>query len=180
MSHIPELNLAPLEAQSNISPMTILVRKMNSSKKIKKGSFDKYMTMLRSKIDLKAIVVVLCLNIGCFWQMVSICGLYLEYPTNIFIDTKFDVMEQILPAFTFCTNVGAQHRGRNTSSALFDMHFVNKTVREISVSSFGGQLQEVTEQYLTSAIESVSMVYYCFTINSEIKGIINILCRITL
>ena len=127
-------------------------------------------SMLASKLEAKTILVLVFLSICCFWQIVSICSLYFNYPTNIFIDTNFDVFEQTLPALTFCTRIGTEHRGQNTSSDLFDMHLVNQTIQEISVSSFAREEEVVTDRYLSSLIESLSIYYYCFTINSQLKG----------
>ena len=148
--------LSPMKYQTNLPK-----RKM---------SMDGYVSMVMSRLKFKSFLMMVCLNIGCFWQMVSICSLYFNYPTNIFIDTKFDVFEQTVPALTFCTSVGQTHRGKNTSTHLFDNFSLNTTIEQISINSLADQVDIITDQYLSSVIESVSINYYCFTLNSQVKG----------
>ena len=50
--------------------------------------------------------VILVLITGCLLQIISIFNLYLSYPTNIFIETKFQSYSKTLPAISFCTNIG--------------------------------------------------------------------------
>lgn len=108
---------------------------------------------------------------GCFWQIINVCKLYFNYPVNIFIDTKFNVLTQRLPALTFCSNVGNMSEGKNSSDALehaskmfkdemFSMIIVGRAAKD----------QDLMSEYLNHSIERISLEFYCITLNSFLTG----------
>jgi len=109
------------------------------------------------------------LSIGCFWQISSICGLYFSYPTNIFIDTQFDVFDKELPAFTICTNIANRSRSKTLEKS-FESFSIEKFVKEISIGFEDKMEINLTEQSFDTVLESISFRYYCFTLNSQFKG----------
>ena len=105
---------------------------------------------------------------GCFWQIVSISKLFFSFPTNIFIDTEFDVFEIPLPSVTFCTDITNRSNGK-TSQELFDTFKLNQTVLEIG---YLHQESDETQNLFDpdQIIQAISMTYYCFTFNSYKQG----------
>src|SRR5690348_14487133 len=77
----------------------------------------------------------LSLSVGCFWQILNICKLYFNYPTNVFIETRFEAFSQTLPAPTFCTNIMTYNSGKNSSSALdiYSKEFKENTFHTIQM-----------------------------------------------
>ena len=82
---------------------------------------------LRNKMKLNSLInwtITSILIIGCLTQIISIFDLYLRYPTNIFIETKFKSYYRPLPAITFCTNIGKQS-GQSTDQLFLDYKMSN-------------------------------------------------------
>ena len=111
------------------------------------------------------------LSLGCFWQIFNVCELYFKYPTNIFIETKFEPLSKPLPALTFCANIG-NNSGNLSSEALefYSTKFKYEMFKSIIIKGDDGKSTSMKEDYLSHAIERISLQYYCITINSILTG----------
>ena len=114
------------------------------------------------------IPIILVLNLGCFWQIVFICQLFFSYPTNVFIETQFDVFEMELPSLTFCAEIGNSSRGKTAEEALRTFK-IEEFVEEVSYFNSGNEKQQ-NFNIMKHSIETMSMMYYCFTLNSYKQG----------
>ena len=117
----------------------------------------------------------LTMIICCSWQISTIFEFYLSYPTTIFIDTKFNKMEEQLPAISFC-HWGGKDVLVNTSKASFDKFNLN-SILNVSVQLAQRELiRDLTSYFWENSLECVSQEYYCFTLNSFVKGNISYYC----
>ena len=83
---------------------------------------------LRNKMKLSSLInwtITSILFICCLTEIISIFDFYLSYPTNIFIETKFQSHSKILPAISFCTNIG-DHSG----------YFIEDIFRDNNISDY--------------------------------------------
>ena len=125
------------------------------------------------------IAFVLVINLCCFWQIVSICQLFFSYPTNISIETDFDVFEIPLPSLTFCTNIRNRIRGK-VSEDIFKTFKTQDIIGNITTIDQDHQ-ETIVDIFSNYTVESLSMDYYCFTINSFKQGnIMNLTLNILL
>ena len=121
-----------------------------------------------SKVFVKYCFIFL-LIIGCFWQILTISEFYFKYPTNVFIETKFDAIEKPLPAMSFCTLLPSNHTF-NESSDVLKAFKVEELMNSTVVSMKGKQLVDNSAYFWKTAAEMVSNQFYCFTLNSMRKG----------
>ena len=129
--------------------------------KIVSSSFSK-------RLSLKLIYYSI-LSMGCFWQSLKIFDLYFTFPTNVFIESKFDSIEKPLPAITLCYDIGNQSLGRKTdevlNSCLLDNEF------QIFISKNGGGIERnLTHFYMNTCRRYITFNYYCITLNSLLQG----------
>ena len=125
---------------------------------------------LRKKLKISTLInwTVNCiLAIGFLWQIISLLNLYLSYPTNIFIETKFNSYRKSLPALTFCTNIGDQI---GTTDDIFLANNISDYILEIFILNHDNSMIFLTENFTETFIESVGKRFYCLTFNSLIKG----------
>ena len=118
-------------------------------------------------------VLGLLLLAGSFFHFTIIFGLYLSFPTNIFIKTNFETLDKQLPALTFCANIWNVTRGRPSQQTFSDFYPLEIIV-DISTSYFfDNQISEenLRKYFLSNILETLSLRYYCFPINNHIKGI---------
>ena len=115
------------------------------------------------------------ITIGCTLQSVSIVNFYLTYPTSIHIDTQFDIGSATLASFTLCKRFG-RNFGQNSSS-LFEFYRTIDSVKIIYIISPKHlviiDLDDSSNQYVTR-IDSVSITYYCFSLQGELINKINV------
>ena len=111
--------------------------------------------------------------IGCFWQIVTICGLYFNYPTIVSIETEYRESENELPALSFCTrlegsipeydnstNSVAKYAEKfNVSKVVFNMTILDAKYEVIKGNRKGEDTQN-------SLIQTINCVYTCFTFKS--------------
>ena len=132
------------------------------------------MDSLDQKFNLKNLfnlttIILLCL--GCSWQIITIFQLYFSYPTNVFIETKFDAMERQFPAISFC-NQHAHEYGKifNSSDLVFDQYTIEEIVRVETVDFLDRPMINLTSYFVEKSIETASQQFYCLTLNSRLKG----------
>ena len=113
------------------------------------------------------LTVTLVLLTGCLLQITSIFKLYLRYPTNISIETKFKSYRKPLPAITLCVNIG-DLSGQSTDQILRNNSFQDYVSGIIHLES-DLSLNDLYENFSRNIIESVGKSYFCFTLNSLIK-----------
>ena len=138
-------------------------------------SFRPKREKLGHKITVKTVnlIIILVLITGCLWQIISIFDLYLRYPTNIFIETKFKSYYNSLPALTFCSNIG-DHSGQSTDD-IFGKNYSNKIIQDVFILSadqssvISHRDGHLYDNISETVIESVGKKYYCLTFNSIIK-----------
>ena len=116
------------------------------------------------------------LSFGCFWQIFNVCDLYFKYPTNIFIDTKFEPLSKPLPALSFCCNIGVKLENNLSSEALeyYSTKFKHQMFKSIVIYGDGSEA-DIKETYLSKGFERISLQYYCITLNTLLTGIFNTL-----
>ena len=104
---------------------------------------------------------------GCFWQIFNVCQLFLDFETNIFIETKFDSLENRLPALSLCMTLKTTNDGLNSTHAFerSSRHFRNSFVYITKIYR-SGKRKDLTKLYLYNSIERVSLQYYCITVNT--------------
>ena len=114
------------------------------------------------------------LSVGCFWQIFNVCSLYLEYKTNVFIDTNFDSVVSPLPAITFCGELKQFNDGLNSSYALdkASKEFKLEIIKNIAIIRPIGR-QNVRNWLLSRSLERISYDRYCITINTNLSGLKN-------
>lgn len=119
----------------------------------------------------KSIFVIFALFtlIGCCFQLIHLCMLFFDYPTNVHMKTRFDVLKKELPALTFCKGVGKDHHAKS-STELFDGYSHRNFLREISFRYTEEGTEQDLSHYIDNVVETISLKYYCFTINSLLKG----------
>ena len=123
---------------------------------------------IASKVFIKHCFIYL-LIIGCFWQILTISEFYFNYPTNVFIETKFDAIQKPLPAMSFCTVLPSNHTF-NESSDVLKAYKVEELMNSTLHSTRGTLLQDYSAYFWEKAIELSSNQFYCFTLNSLRKG----------
>ena len=109
------------------------------------------------------------LIIGCFWQILTISEFYFNYPTNVFIETKFDAIEKPLPAMSFCTVLPSNHTF-NESYDVLKAFKVEELMNSTVLSMRGKLLLDNSVYFWETAVELASNQFYCFTLNSLRKG----------
>ena len=122
-------------------------------------------------------LVYIFVAIGCFWQIVSICGLYFNYPTIVSIETQYLDYENELPALSFCTRLEksipeyenstktvAQYTEQyNVSKVIFNMTVVlNLSTHRYKPNKGNRKGKDIQN----SLIQTINSVYTCFTFNS--------------
>jgi hypothetical protein len=130
-----------------------------------------YSNSFKSKFNLSLkrfailLIVYSIMSVGCIWQLVSICQLYFEYPTIVSIETKFENSNLELPAITFCTE--NLNRGIDIRES-----FKRTNIKDIlKRSEIETETHEVIhEESIETVIEIINSDYYCFTLNSLMKG----------
>ena len=110
------------------------------------------------------LTVTLILLTGCLWQIITIFQLYLSYPTNIFIETKFKSYRKHLPAITLIVNIGDQS-GVSTDEIFRNNSYQDYVNLMVHLESDMG-LNNLYENISQNIIESVGKFYFCFTLNS--------------
>ena len=100
-------------------------------------------------------IITLVLMTGCLCQITSIFKLYLKYPTNIFIETKFKSYCNSFPAITYCTNIGEQS-GQSTDDT-FWKNYLNKIIQNFFILSPDHQI--VTHLYHKISETRYSQIY---------------------
>ena len=114
------------------------------------------------------LISILC----CSSQFISIVNLYLTYPTNIHIDTQFDMRHNNLASFTFCKRTWDSNVSRNSTERLEYSNTIN-VVNDISI--LGGKfskeidLDDLHNQYITR-VDSVSLKYYCLNLQGKLSS----------
>ena len=130
--------------------------------------------MRNEAISMKTLFNCCCVSallIGCLLQVVKICEMYFKYPTNVLIETKFDAIERQLPSITLCQKSVNSFRGKHTHQ-LFEMFPIGSTV-SASIHMNGNSksmVENLTQFVSNNALESISIKYYCLTLNSVLKG----------
>ena len=112
-------------------------------------------------------IITLILMTGCLLQISSIFDLYLSYPKNIFIETKFKSNYKSFPALTFCTNIG-EFSGQSTDDIFLDKN-ISEYVDNIYVLGPDYGTDPLYENFSRTVIESVGKKYFCLTFNSQIN-----------
>ena len=116
-------------------------------------------------------IVYLFLGFGCFYQILDICRLYYEYPTNIFIETNFNSVVNTFPAITFCTQLKPSNDGLNSTFALNEASKrLKKLFKQIWIRR-PSKNTDVKKQFLDKSIERISYGRYCISFNFKISGI---------
>ena len=114
------------------------------------------------------LTIILVLITGCLLQIISIFKLYLSYPTNIFIETKFQSYYKSLPAISFCTHIG-DNSGQSTDH-IFGHKNVSDYVMNMIIWAPGfGKWNVFPDNFTLNVIERLGKEYYCLTFNSLIK-----------
>ena len=113
------------------------------------------------------LIVNLVLITGCLWQIIKLFQLYLRYPTNISIETKFKSYRKALPAITLCSNIGDQ--SRLSTDQIFRNNSFEDYLQAIFHIEADLTVNDVNENFTQNIIESVGKLYFCFTLNSLIK-----------
>ena len=118
-------------------------------------------------------VVYLFLSFGCFYQILDICQLYYEYPTNVFIETNFNSDVNSFQAITLCTQLKPSNDGFNSTYALDKVSKLlkGKFINNLAIRRAFEQL-DVTDEYLNNSIERISYDRYCISFNSKKSGTI--------
>jgi hypothetical protein len=151
-------------------------KKYNFFKKVDIRNLKNFSSIFKNVINFSfkrvgLIIITVCLlSFGSLWHIYSICALYFSYPTNIFIQTKFDVYNKLLPAISFCTNYANISHGK-TSEDLFKILSLQNILKELSIGFEDRMERDLKNDSLDTIIESISLRYYCFTINnSRLRG----------
>ena len=113
---------------------------------------------------LKSILIII-LAIGCLWQVETISEFYFNYPTNVFIETKFDAIRRQMPAISFCHF----HENANNSDQVFEKYNI-EGIFLTSISNSEDQYRNLSNDFWPNKIEIVTRDFYCFTLNSGING----------
>ena len=104
---------------------------------------------------------------GCFWQIFNVCQLFLDFETNIFIETKFNSLENRLPALSFCMLLKPTHERMNSTHAFeYSSRFFRDSFYKITKIYQGDKRREVNESYLENSIERIDYERYCITFNT--------------
>ena len=124
------------------------------------------MSFIKSRVVFLLIFYAV-LSFGCFWQIFNVCQLFLNFETNIFIDTKFDSLENRLPALSLCMTLKTSNDGLNSTQAFerSSRQFRDSFVYITRVNR-SGKKRDLMKLYLENSIERVSSLYYCITFNS--------------
>ena len=120
---------------------------------------------------------------GCFWQIFNVCQLFLDFETNIFIDTKFDALKNRIPTLSLCMTLKDHaHQGLNSTKA-FDQAsekfgnsfiYISKVYRSLNRT-------DLTKAYLDNSIERVDYEHYCITFNTtKLSGSVFIILQFSL
>ena len=131
----------------------------------------KWLSLLKEHVSIS--IYILFLSIGCFWQILDVCEMYYNYPTNIFIETEFETLVQPIPAMTFCFPHGLNSNGKNSSDFFEELgDWKNNLFSYIAVTSITDQTDPIPikDKLLAHAIERVGQYYYCLTLNSKLKS----------
>ena len=122
-----------------------------------------------TKSSLLRLIYYSILSMGCFWQIFIIFDLYFTFPTNVFIESKFDSIEKPLPAITLCYDIGNQSLGRKTDEVLHSCLLDNEF--QIFISKNGGGIEKnLTHFYMSTCRRYITFNYYCITLNSLLQG----------
>ena len=120
--------------------------------------------------NLYALVFVMVLSIGCFWQIYSVCDLFFKYPTNVFIETNFDPLTKEVPALTFVKNIRLRSGENSTVAMETDSSKIkNQLFSRIYIYNSTGTY-DLKKEYLDNAVERISLSYYSITFNSLLTG----------
>ena len=121
-------------------------------------------TILSLKFMLLTLLIIFCIL-----HIVFICDIYFKYPllTEIISDSEYD--EKELPAFTFCAAIDHVTDGRFTQQIFRDFD-LNSIVLEAHYRSLRKVEENITKFILEKSIEILSLLFYCFTINSHVKS----------
>ena len=110
------------------------------------------------------------LTFGLFWQIHGMSVLYMTSPTTVAVEPLVDSPLKTLPAITFCTNIADRTEGRHIGDLFVDFR-AQDMVDNIRIASDDGSPDiQMTTHLMNKTIESFSYKYYCFTINSQLKG----------
>ena len=118
-------------------------------------------------------IICLFLSFGCFYQILDICRLYYEYPTNIFIETNFNSVVNTFPAITFCTKLKPFNDGLNNSYALdkASKNVKQKLFNDMFIQRYSpSKTTRVGKEFLNKSSERISYGKYCFSFNFKISG----------
>ena len=115
------------------------------------------------------VIMLSILLFGSLYHISSICMLFFSYPTNIFIETKFDSYDRQLPSMTFCCNIQNITRGKTTTE-LFGLIEKDKYIHNVYTTYSHEPQVNLTQFVLDHLFESISLNNYCFTINSQLTG----------
>ena len=114
------------------------------------------------------LAVYMCVGIGCFYQIVTISGLYFKYPTIVSVETEFFESENELPAFTFCTylerNIEYLRHSNKTIAQIFEKFNVSKTLFIFTLLSANYEPikgSPVSDSVSNTLIETINTVYNC-------------------
>ena len=133
--------------------------------KIKSPKINRNLSLKLSIQNLFKFTLVTILGIGCFWQILTISEFYFNYPTNVFIETKFDAIQRQLPAISFCH----YHPNASNSDQIFERYSVEH-IFKASLSNSENQDRDLSGDFWPNKIEMVTREFYCFTLNSNING----------
>ena len=116
-------------------------------------------------------VINILLSFGCFYQILDVCKLYFEYPTNIFIESNFDFLVNTLPAITFSVKLKAFNDGLNSTHSLnkASQVFKHKLFKSIIIEK-RNVTKNMKNIYLNKAIERINFDRYFITFNSKLTG----------
>ncbi len=130
-----------------------------------------YSNTFKSKFNLSLerfviiLIVYSIMFVGCIWQLVSICQLYFGYPIIVSIETKFENSNYELPAITFCSknlNQGIDIRESFKRTNIKDI------LKNLQIKTSTHEV--IHEESIETVIEIINSDYYCFTLNSLMKG----------
>jgi hypothetical protein len=76
---------------------------------------------------------------------------------------------KLLPAISLYTNYGNISHGK-TSEDLFKILSLQNILKELSIGFEDRMERDLKSDFLDKVIESISLRYHCFTINSQLRG----------
>ena len=124
-----------------------------------------------NKCNQKSLVYILFFSLT-FGILCQMNGMYLQSLTAssiLTIEVQSENKYTKLPAITFCANIGDLTHGKTSNEVLNEIK-VQDMVDSIVVTSDNDQPERNYTYLMDSPIEKISYKYYCFTINSALKG----------